>query len=327
MGDQREMGGFLGKRADLAMNMQLPAEETLTMEFTPLARQMLNAEKLRKRQCLLVLDGIDVGSLFIIEKNSIVLGRGQECDVVLRDDGISRQHAKISIIGPRRIVVEDLSSTNGTYVGGKRISRATLRIGEKILFGRRTMLRFVLDDALDLLYENEICTSLNRDALTGLYNRRYLTHRLESELSFSKRHRVPISGLFFLIDQLGEFNRIYGYHTGDQMLVSVSQSVGEIIRAEDVFGRYLGHVFMIIAQGIDSRGAGLFAQRIREQVLKERIRALDPSGVELGMSTSIGVVTVSEPTGVDSAKFVDIGQNSLEMATERGGNMVVATEI
>ena len=155
MGDQREMGGFLGKRADLAMNMQLPAEETLTMEFTPLARQMLNAEKLRKRQCLLVLDGIDVGSLFIIEKNSIVLGRGQECDVVLRDDGISRQHAKISIIGPRRIVVEDLSSTNGTYVGGKRISRATLRIGEKILFGRRTMLRFVLDDALDLL---EVCT-------------------------------------------------------------------------------------------------------------------------------------------------------------------------
>lgn len=327
MADERSLPPDSDQRDDTFLVDRLQAEETIAVELTPLAKQMLNAEKRRKCPCLLALDGIDAGSIFKIESNAVTVGRGSECDVILRDDGVSRQHARLSIIGPRRLVVEDLSSTNGTFVGGKRVSRATLRVGEKMLFGRRTMLRYVLDDNLDLLYENEISASQNRDSLTGIYNRKYLRQRLESELSFSRRHHIPLSVLFFDIDQLAETNRTFGYHTGDQMLVTLSRSISEIIRVEDVFGRYSGQVFMIITQGIDSKGGVSFARRVLEQASLGRVRTLDGAGVEIAMSASVGVVTVSIHAVRGPSSIVNAAADNLRNAKEQGGDRIVASHL
>lgn len=327
MPGKRIISPVLGARENAGLVNSLQPEETLAVELTPLAKQMLRAEKNNKFPCLLALDGIDAGSVFKIETSSVTVGRGPECDIVLRDDSISRQHAKISIIGPRRLVVEDLSSKNGTFVGGKSVSRATLRVGEKILFGRRTMLRFVLDDSLDLLYEHELSASKNRDTLTGIYNRKYLRQSLESQLSFARRHRLPLSVLSLGIDQLVESNQQHGYHTGDQMLVTLSRTVGEIIRIEDVFGRYSGQVFMIITQGIDREGGVSFAQRVRTRIATARIRALDGSDLEIQMSLSVGIVTVSGSEVADVKSVLNAAIHNLRLAKEQGGDTVVATDL
>ena len=309
-----------------------PVETTQSIELSPLARQMLNAEKNSKFPCLLALDGIDAGSIFKIEGDVVTLGRGTECDIVLRDDGISRRHAKILVLGPRRLIVEDLSSTNGTFVGGKSVSRATLRVGEKILFGRRTMLRYVLDDSLDLLYENSLSESKNRDPLTGVFNRRYLKQRLATELSFSRRHHIPLSVLLFEIDQLTEMNRRHGYHTGDQMLVTMSRTIGEMIRVEDVFGRYSGEIFMIITQGIDAEGGVSFGKRVREQISRAGLIALDGSEEEITMSASVGLATVSDgagrgTSGRGASDVLEVALDNLFQAKEYGGNRVIAKEL
>lgn len=66
----------------------------------------------------------------------LVLGRDGDCDVVLDDDKASRRHATVTPRADGTIEVEDLGSTNGTYVGGQRISgRATLRPGETLTIG------------------------------------------------------------------------------------------------------------------------------------------------------------------------------------------------
>lgn len=66
---------------------------------------------------------------------SLLIGRLPECDVNLEDSLVSRMHARISVHGSN-VVVEDLHSTNGVYVNGRRVGHSTvLREGDRILIG------------------------------------------------------------------------------------------------------------------------------------------------------------------------------------------------
>ncbi|MBX5481468.1 MAG: DUF4388 domain-containing protein [Myxococcaceae bacterium] len=65
----------------------------------------------------------------------IVIGRSSELDMVLVEDMVSRKHAKITVGGDARITIEDLGSTNGTFVNGEKIKQARLKEGDRILIG------------------------------------------------------------------------------------------------------------------------------------------------------------------------------------------------
>jgi hypothetical protein len=64
----------------------------------------------------------------------IVVGRSSELDMVLVEDMVSRRHAKI-IVSDDQIIIQDLGSTNGTFVNGEKIKRAKLNEGDRILVG------------------------------------------------------------------------------------------------------------------------------------------------------------------------------------------------
>jgi hypothetical protein len=64
----------------------------------------------------------------------IVVGRSSELDMVLVEDMVSRKHAKITL-AHGTITLEDLGSTNGTFVNGEKIQHATLKEGDRILIG------------------------------------------------------------------------------------------------------------------------------------------------------------------------------------------------
>lgn len=73
-----------------------------------------------------------------------LLGRGQTCEIQLIDQGISREHAAI-LWEDDCYTIEDLQSTNGTQVNGKRIRSAVLSDGDRIEVGD-TVCTFRLDD-------------------------------------------------------------------------------------------------------------------------------------------------------------------------------------
>lgn len=64
----------------------------------------------------------------------IVVGRSSDLDMVLVEDMVSRRHARIACT-ESQIIIEDLGSTNGTFVNGEKISRATLKEGDRVLIG------------------------------------------------------------------------------------------------------------------------------------------------------------------------------------------------
>ncbi len=67
-------------------------------------------------------------------EKQIVIGRSSELDMVLVEDMVSRKHAKISFSGGK-ITIEDLGSTNGTFVNGEKVKQAGLKEGDRILIG------------------------------------------------------------------------------------------------------------------------------------------------------------------------------------------------
>ena len=77
-----------------------------------------------KKYALIVVQGEESGRVIPIEKSRITLGRA-DCDVSLKDPELSRQHALISIHG-MNARLEDLGSTNGTFVDGERVESAEL---------------------------------------------------------------------------------------------------------------------------------------------------------------------------------------------------------
>src|SRR3954469_18365275 len=74
------------------------------------------------------------GEFPLATQQEIVVGRSSELDMVLVEDMVSRRHARIECT-EEQIVIEDLGSTNGTFVNGEKIKRATLKEGDRVLIG------------------------------------------------------------------------------------------------------------------------------------------------------------------------------------------------
>ncbi|MGY1750998.1 FhaA domain-containing protein [Modestobacter sp. SYSU DS0511] len=85
---------------------------------------------------VLVVDG--PGTKHVLEQGSNVLGRGTDADVRLPDTGVSRKHADVQLTG-NRVAVEDLGSTNGTLVNGRRVTRQELADGDVIRIGHSVL--------------------------------------------------------------------------------------------------------------------------------------------------------------------------------------------
>jgi pSer/pThr/pTyr-binding forkhead associated (FHA) protein len=91
-----------------------------------------------------ILNGGFEGMKYALSDQEMVIGRNPTTDITLLDEGISREHALILYDedGPG-YVIEDLQSTNGTKVNGKRVRSASLVEGDEIQIGQ-TLFRFVL---------------------------------------------------------------------------------------------------------------------------------------------------------------------------------------
>jgi pSer/pThr/pTyr-binding forkhead associated (FHA) protein len=75
------------------------------------------------------------GGEFPVEENrEIVVGRSSDLDLVLVEEMVSRKHARLKLVDGA-VEIEDLGSTNGTFVNGERINHARLKEGDRILIG------------------------------------------------------------------------------------------------------------------------------------------------------------------------------------------------
>lgn len=98
---------------------------------------LANSQELgrKSRTILEIIQGPDTGKLFFLEGEELHMGRHAQCEVVLNDLEVSRRHLKISRAG-NEWVVDDLGSTNGTWINGQRIAKQGVSLGDQVEIGQ-----------------------------------------------------------------------------------------------------------------------------------------------------------------------------------------------
>jgi diguanylate cyclase (GGDEF)-like protein len=272
---------------------------------------------------LTVLQGTDVGACFLLPKESNVLGRDPAVEVTLEDDSVSRNHARIVVRGDGIYEIEDLGSTNGTYVAGALVSgRVKLMDGVRVQVGH-TLLRFALQDEVERAAARRIYEMSVRDGLTGVYNRRYFEERLASEFAFAARHQSSLCVILGDIDHFKKINDNWGHHAGDAVLRRVAVELQAGVRTEDVVARFGGEEFAIVARGIDVEGARMFAERVRVIIQRSVITWENdrmPVTMSLGVAHNQGNAAIDKPELLVAAADMALysakhgGRNRVEVA-------------
>lgn len=269
------------------------------------------------RHVLVRMDGSDVGQVVNLPQGEYAIGRRPTADLVLNYDGVSRRHARI-VFKNGNHVVEDLGSSNGTKVRGKRITEHVLTDGDIIQFGPRVSIRYSVTDSKEEKLLRHLYEASVRDSLTGGFNREYLMERLNTEIASSKRNRSSSALLLFDLDHFKAVNDTYGHQAGDAVLVAVAKGVMSTLRAEDVFARYGGEEFAVLLRGTGPASALEAAEGIRK--LSHRVVHFEQQEIPVSVSVGISVMTAGEPGSAE--ELIAIADRRMYLAKNRGRNRV-----
>jgi two-component system, cell cycle response regulator len=270
---------------------------------------------------LLLLSGIEAGRSFRLENGDNVIGRGDEAQVVLKDDGVSRQHAVIQITDGVA-TVRDLGSTNGTRRNGQAVEPGgdPLTAGDVLLFGPALAARFTAQDPIVENLQRKLFDASVHDPLTGAYNKRYLIERFEQEFGFAERHKRPLAVLIYDIDHFKQINDRFGHQMGDRVLCDVAQYVGGRIRKEDLHARWGGEEFVVLM-----RETRLEPSRVLADRLLAGVRAL-PFSTAAGpfkITVSIGITSSDSREFASSMELFIRADKMLYRAKELGRDRIV----
>jgi diguanylate cyclase (GGDEF)-like protein len=264
---------------------------------------------------LTVLHGADVGAVVTLPREVNILGRDQNIEVTVKDDSVSRQHARICQ-RDGHYEIEDMGSTNGTYVAGALVSgRVRLIDGVRVQIGN-TIMRFGMQDEVERAASNRIYEMSVRDGLTGLYNRRYFDDRLGSEFAYALRHHTPLCVILGDIDHFKSINDTHGHSVGDVVLRRVAGELQASVRTEDLVARFGGEEFVVMTRGIDADGAQAFAERIRAIIARAVIMS---ESTRVPVTMSLGVAHSQNAPDIKTADMLVEAADVALYAAKRGG--------
>jgi diguanylate cyclase (GGDEF)-like protein len=158
------------------------------------------------------------------------------------------------------------------------------------------------------------------DALTGLYNRRWLEDALPRFVQRFARSQQPLSLLMIDIDHFKQVNDEHGHPAGDAVLVAVAHALRAAVRPTDHVARYGGEEFAVILPETGARAAQGVAERLRAAVQLASIR--DAAGKLLpGVTVSVGgaILPASEPS---AASLIAAADEKLYASKQNGRDRV-----
>lgn len=166
-----------------------------------------------------------------------------------------------------------------------RLAQILARSDDTTLGDMRHELEALRDQIADLQ------TLVERDSLTGAYNRHGL-ERIEAQvMARRERFGIPVSALFIDIDRLKDLNRDYGHVATDAVLHAATQRLGELSRPYDTLIRWGGDEFVLLLPEVGLKHAAMIADRICAHVGSEPFKIGDRA---IPLSVSIGVADMRD---------------------------------
>ncbi|TVQ28107.1 MAG: GGDEF domain-containing protein [Wenzhouxiangella sp.] len=222
-------------------------------------------ETSRHAACLVVIRGDRLGARVDLGEKPVVIGRGSDADFQIASRSVSRSHCRIWL-RDGQVWIEDLRSTNATYVNDERIDRKRLADGDQVRIGK-SVLKFLAAGNLEVSYLNELRDHAMRDELTDLYNRRHFMQTLADTLSDCIRQRDAQMVLAIIdIDFFKEINDRIGHLAGDAVLRQLARVLAERVRADDTLARIGGEEFAVLMPKTPIHAAREVCERLRAAV-------------------------------------------------------------
>jgi diguanylate cyclase (GGDEF)-like protein/PAS domain S-box-containing protein len=132
--------------------------------------------------------------------------------------------------------------------------------------------------------EDELRRLASTDQLTGIHNRPHFESHLDQAVSEAGRYGLPLALLMFDLDHFKQINDALGHDTGDAVLRRVVDSVREALRDSDIFARWGGEEFMVLAPGITTEGASRLAEKLRSAVRAVSVEERGPITASFGVA-------------------------------------------
>lgn len=269
-----------------------------------------------ERACLVVIYGDELGKRAALGGAPFEIGRSSQTDFPIDQESVSRQHVRITFDGQRH-VLEDLASTNGTFVNDAKRSHSVLSDGDQIKIGR-SILKYMSGDNIESSYHEEIYRLMTTDALTQTHNRRFFSEALDRECQRSSRYRRALSLVLFDVDHFKAVNDTHGHVAGDSVLRQLALTVKPKLRQQDLFARVGGEEFAVILPEVERPGAAVAAEKVRKLVESARF---DIGSMNLTCTVSLGVASFDETTSTAHALY-DAADKALYEAKRAGRNRV-----
>ncbi|TAM06420.1 MAG: sensor domain-containing diguanylate cyclase [Paraburkholderia sp.] len=160
----------------------------------------------------------------------------------------------------------------------------------------------------------------DRDGLTGIANRRCFETQLADEFARWQRSGGDLSVLLFDLDHFKRTNDQFGHVAGDAVLRVMSQRVSNVVRKQDVFGRFGGEEFALILPFTPLADAFCVAEKIRLAIGEKPVEVL---GVAVPVTASIGVAA-ARPGAAGYEAMINDADEALYRAKREGRNRSVA---
>lgn len=250
-----------------------------------------------------------------------MVGRGSDCDIQIDRDSVSRRHARVYRVDEQWFV-EDLGSTNGSYINDVPIQRSPLRDADFVKIGS-AIFKFLSGATVETSYHEEIYKMTIIDGLTKAHNKRYFLEFLEREIARCSRYGRPLSLIIFDIDHFKMINDTHGHLTGDYVLKELCKRLLGRIRKEELLARYGGEEFACVLPETDHTGAMAFGEQIRSLTGDQMF---EYEGDSFQVTISVGVTTLNNDGGrkvVDPSELIKLADENLYSAKNSGRNRVV----
>ncbi|RJQ48103.1 MAG: diguanylate cyclase [Nitrospiraceae bacterium] len=156
------------------------------------------------------------------------------------------------------------------------------------------------------------------DPLTGIYNRRYLNHRLSEEITRYNRYKHSFSFMMLDLDKFKEYNDTFGHISGDKLIKALATIMEKSLRNVDIAARFGGDEFVAIFPQTTKEDAIHITNRLKEKIDK----AFQQEGFEMQLTISMGLTTFPDDA-TSVGELLEKTDQALYLAKKGGGDKVM----
>lgn len=262
----------------------------------------------------------DFGKEIQLGDEPVLIGRSKDATFKLADRMVSRRHCVIRPVKEGFYEIEDVGSSNGTYVNEIRInSKKILMSGDKIRVGE-TIIKFHYKDEYDTQFFKRLYKMAVYDGATGLLSKTFFMDELKLQFEIARRQERLLSFVMMDLDDFKQINDRFGHPAGDVVLKEVAKIINSQKRTQDIASRYGGEEFVLLLPGTDVEGAVNLTERIREEINKTEIKAFHQV-IKVTVSAGISCFPL---TASSMDELIEQADNALYEAKKTGKNRTIA---